>query len=78
MKQGSAARRSGRLPAGENYAGPGHGRHHDCLLRDGDRLRLFLRARAVRETKMEAIVMLAVSALMMVYLLYALLYPERF
>jgi K+-transporting ATPase KdpF subunit len=37
-----------------------------------------LRARAVRETKMEAIVMLAVSALMMVYLLYALLYPEKF
>ncbi|MGC2208885.1 MAG: K(+)-transporting ATPase subunit F [Candidatus Korobacteraceae bacterium] len=28
--------------------------------------------------EMEAIVMLAVTALMMVYLLFALLYPEKF
>jgi len=27
---------------------------------------------------METVVMLAVSALMMIYLLYALLYPEKF
>jgi K+-transporting ATPase KdpF subunit len=29
-------------------------------------------------TEMESIVMLAVTALMMVYLLFALLYPEKF
>jgi K+-transporting ATPase KdpF subunit len=33
---------------------------------------------SVRGMEMESIVMLAVTALMMVYLLFALLYPEKF
>lgn len=33
---------------------------------------------SARGMEMEAIVMLAVTALMMVYLLFALLYPEKF
>ena len=45
-----------------------------------DRLRAFLRAREVRRIDMsvESVIMLAVSALTMVYLIYALLRPEKF
>jgi K+-transporting ATPase KdpF subunit len=63
---------------GVSNAGRGDGRDHSCIFCRLDRLCVFLRARSVKGREMESIVMLAASALMMVYLLYALLYPEKF
>ena len=53
---------------------------YDRVLCDGNYVRALLRAHEVRRTYMnvESIIMLAVSALTMVYLLYALLRPEKF
>ena len=59
-------------------AGFGVCNNHNRLLRDDDRIRLFLRTDQVREMHMETVVMLAVTALMLVYLIYALLRPEKF
>jgi len=55
-------------------------RGNDCVFCAVDWLRAFLRPREVKEITMngESIVMLVVSALTMVYLIYALLRPEKF
>jgi len=51
-----------------------------CILRHLDWLCNFLRSPEVRETDMslEAIIMLVISVLTIVYLFYALLRPEKF
>jgi K+-transporting ATPase KdpF subunit len=53
--------------------------HHDIFLRRIDRLRSLLRACEVGETMAtQSLVMLVISALVTVYLFYALLRPEKF
>jgi K+-transporting ATPase KdpF subunit len=62
------------------YAGLDIHRSDDRVLRTVDWIRAVLRSREVRRKPMhlESAIMLAVSALMAVYLVYALLRPEKF
>ena len=61
------------------YAGHYLGRGHNCIFRAVYRVRTLLRSCEVRDVMgLESVIMLAISTLTGVYLLYALLCPEKF
>jgi len=65
-------------PALEIYARCDFRRYHRCVLPAVHRICSFLRCHEVRMALMESWIILIISALTTVYLLYALLRPEKF
>jgi len=65
-------------PAPNTYARCDVYRFDCCVLRIVHCIRPFLQCHEVRQSAMDSWIILIISALTMVYLLYALLRPEKF